>query len=395
MKKKVLFVIDSLQSGGAEKSLVSLLSLLDYEKYEVDLLMFSASGLYLPLLPKQVNVLDVPIVIKRQAEKFKNLIKHKYFKELFLRIGASISLRNPYINNNLHAAQIVWRWVSKGMDNLKEKYDVAIAYSQGMPTYFVANKVYASKKIAWVNTDYRLAAYNKDFDLNYYEEFNEIVAVSDVCKEVLIQEIPKIESRIQVVYDIISPTLIKSMANEGQGFSDQFEGLRILTIGRLVYEKGYELAVEACYKLKQKGYKFKWYVIGEGNLQNKLEEMISKYNLHDTFILLGTHKNPYPFIKQSDIYVQPSRYEGYGLAIAEARIFQKPIVATDFITVHNQIKNRENGLIVKMNSEEVYEGIEEIIEDNLLKKYLCENLKNEQVGTEGELKKVYALLEKY
>ncbi|PGM87441.1 glycosyltransferase [Bacillus cereus] len=391
MKKKILFVIDSLQSGGAEKSLVSLLSLFDYKKYEVDLLMFSASGLYFPLLPKQVNVLDVPIVIKRQAEKFKNLIKHKYFKELFLRIGASISLRNPYINNNLHAAQIVWRWVSKGMDNLKGKYDVAIAYSQGMPTYFVANKVYASRKIAWVNTDYRLAAYNRAFDLEYYKKINEIVTVSDVCKDIFIREIPSIKSKVCVVYDIISPNLIKLMADEDEGFDDQFNGLRILTIGRLVYEKGYELAIEACYKLKKEGYQFKWYVIGEGNLKNEMESMIRKYKLNDTFILLGTRTNPYPYIKQSDIYVQPSRFEGYGLALAEARMFQKPIVATDFITVHNQIKDRENGLIVKMNSTAVYEGVKEIIENSLLKKRLCESLKKEQVGTEEEIEKIYAL----
>ncbi|MFJ8352989.1 glycosyltransferase [Bacillus paramycoides] len=391
MKRKILFVIDSLQSGGAEKSLVSLLSLFDYQKYEVDLLMFSASGLYLPLLPKQVNVLDVPIIFERQAEKFKHLIKHKYFKELFLRIGASISLRNPYITKNLHAAQIVWRWVSKGMDSLKRKYDVAIAYSQGMPTYFVANKVYASQKIAWVNTDYRLAAYNRTFDLEYYKKINEIVTVSDVCKEIFTREIPSIKSKVCVVYDIISPTLIKLMADEAEGFDDQFNGLRILTIGRLVYEKGYELAIEACYKLKKEGYQFKWYVIGEGNLKNEMESMIRKYKLNDTFILLGTCTNPYPYIKQSDIYVQPSRFEGYGLALAEARMFQKPIVATDFITVHNQIKDRENGLIVKMNSTAVYEGVKEIIENSLLKKCLCESLKKEQVGTEEEIEKIYAL----
>ncbi|PFM61155.1 glycosyl transferase [Bacillus cereus] len=391
MKRKILFVIDSLQSGGAEKSLVSLLSLFDYQKYEVDLLMFSASGLYLPLLPKQVNVLDVPIIFERQAEKFKHLIKHKHFKELFIRIGASISLRNPYINKNLHAAQIVWRWVSKGMDSLKRKYDVAIAYSQGMPTYFVANKVYASQKIAWVNTDYRLAAYNRTFDLEYYKKINEIVTVSDVCKEIFIREIPSIKSKVCVVYDIISPTLIKSMADEGEGFDDQFNGLRILTIGRLVYEKGYELAIEACYKLIEEGYQFKWYVIGEGHLKNEMESMIRKYKLNDTLILLGTRTNPYPYIKQSDIYVQPSRFEGYGLALAEARMFQKPIVATDFITVHNQIKDRENGLIVKMNSTAVYEGVKEIIENSLLKKRLCESLKKEQVGTEEEIEKIYAL----
>ncbi|MCZ6925932.1 MAG: glycosyltransferase, partial [Rickettsia endosymbiont of Ixodes persulcatus] len=111
------------------------------------------------------------------------------------------------------------------------------------------------------------------------------MTVSDVCKDIFIREIPSIKSKVCVVYDIISPTLIKLMADEDEGFDDQFNGLRILTIGRLVYEKGYELAIEACYKLKKEGYQFKWYVIGEGNLKNEMESMIRKYKLNDTFIL--------------------------------------------------------------------------------------------------------------
>ena len=117
-----------------------------------------------------------------------------------------------------------------------------------------------------------------------------------------------------VVYDIVSPTLIKSMALKDDGFNDNFDGIRILTIGRLVDVKGYDLAIKACYKLKSKGYNFKWYVIGEGNLKSKLENMIKEFQLEDTFILLGIYQNPYVFLKQCDIYVQPSRFEGYGLA---------------------------------------------------------------------------------
>lgn len=390
--KKILFVIDSLNSGGAEKSLISLLTLFDYKNYKVDLLMFSPEGLYLPLLHKEVNVLEAPMFMKKQSSGIKSLIKNRNFKELYLRLRASISLRNPYNFKNMHSAQISWKWMTKGIDYLNVKYDIAIAYSQGAPTYFVAEKVKANKKLCWVNTDYKIALYNKIFDLKYYDQYDNIIAVSDYNKEVFINEMPAAKEKTCVIYDIVSPNLIKSMASQDGGFDDNFDGLRILTIGRLVDEKGYDMAIEACYKLKKQGFKFKWYVIGEGDLKSKLENMIKEFQLEDTFILLGTYLNPYVFLKQCDIYVQPSRFEGYGLAIAEARILQKPIIATNFTVVHNQIKNRENGLIADMNSESIYNCIKESIEDNNLKEHLFKNLGNENLGTEQEIKKLYSII---
>jgi glycosyltransferase involved in cell wall biosynthesis len=391
--KKVLFVIDSLNSGGAEKSLISLLTLFDFKSYQVDLLMFSPKGLYLPLLPKEVNLLEVPSFIKKQYGGLKSLIKNKNYKELYLRLGASISLRNPYYKKNMHPAQTSWRWMSKGVKKIDKKYDIAIAYSQGTPTYFVAEKVEAKNKLCWVNTDYKMASYNREFDVEYYEQYNNIITVSDFNKEVFINEIPTAKDKTKVIYDIVSPNLIKTMALQEGGFTDKFDGLRILTIGRLVDSKGYDMAIEASYKLKQEGLRFRWYVIGEGVLKSKLKEMIREFGLEDTFIFLGIYQNPYTFLKRSDIYVQPSRYEGYGLAIAEARILQVPIVATNFTVVHNQIKNKENGLIVDMDSGAIFEGIQTIIKDKSLKSYICENLSNELVGTEQEVKKLYSILE--
>ncbi|MEH7549437.1 glycosyltransferase [Neobacillus vireti] len=391
VKKKILFVIDSLKSGGAEKSLVSLLTLFDYSSYEVDLLMFSNEGLYMPLLPKEVNILDVPNYFRKQNSGLIGLIKNNDYKELCLRLGTSISLRNPLIKK--HGAQINWTFASKGLNKLDKKYDVAIAYSQGLPTYFVVENVSARKKFCWVNIDYKIAGYNKQFDKYFYDRIDNIVAVSDSCKDVLINELPSNKAKVNVIYDIISPTLINSMSNQTGGFKDNYKGTRILTIGRLVYQKGYEMAIEACKSLKNQGYQFRWYAIGEGDLRNKLEGLIRKNDLQDTFIFLGTHQNPYTYLKQCDIYVQPSRFEGYGLAIAEARILKKPIVATNFTVVHNQIRNEENGLIVEMNSEDIFNGIKRLIEDNNLRNDICLNLENEKVGTEGELQKIYALLE--
>ncbi|MDU4936123.1 MAG: glycosyltransferase [Peptostreptococcaceae bacterium] len=393
MKKNILIVIDSLTSGGAEKSLISLLTLFDYDKYNVDLLLFYQRGLYLPLIPKEVNIIEPPEFLKRINKGIKGNLSDGDIKALYLRSGLSISCRNPLMTKKYHGAQIIYKWLSKGIKKLDKNYDVAIAYSQGMPTYYVAEKVQAKRKLAWVNIDYKVAGYNKDFDMKYYEKFDKVVAVSHSCKDVLIEEIPILENKVDVIYDIISDKLIKNMAKEEGGFSDNFEGIRILTIGRIVYQKGYEMAIEAAAKLKQDGFNFRWYAIGEGKLKEKLENRIAELNLQDNFIFLGTYQNPYTFLKQTDIYVQPSRYEGYGLVIAEARILHKPIVATNFTVVHNQILNEKNGLISEMNSQSLYECVKRMIEDYKLRKHVCENLNQESPGTEEEILKIYKLIE--
>ena len=253
MKKKVLFVIDSLHSGGAEKSLVSLLSLFDYENYDVDLLTFKQGGLYVPLLSKNVTLINSPDIFSKMELSISNLIKSKEYKIALWRVNTSISLRvKSKITNIKHGAQLMWTRLDNVIPKFDEEYDVAIAYSQGTPTYYVAEKVSAKKKLCWVNIDYKFAGYNRKFDFEYYEKFNNIVAVSKVCTDVLKDVFPEFKDKIITIYDIISENLIKDMANEGQGFIDEYKGIRILTIGRLVYQKGYEYAIEAAKYLKNK-----------------------------------------------------------------------------------------------------------------------------------------------
>ena len=393
MKKRILFVIDSLNSGGAEKSLVSLLSLFDYENYEIDLLTFKEGGLYVPLLSENVRLIDPPDIFSKMKLSILDLIKIKDFKFALWRVNTSITLRyKAKVTKIKHGAQLMWTRLNNVIPKLEKEYDIAIAYSQGTPTYYVVEKVVAKKKICWVNIDYKFAGYNREFDFNYYEKFNNIVSVSMVCTEVLKGVFPEFKNKIITIYDIISESLINNMANEGKGFVDNYKGIRILTIGRLVYQKGYEYAIEAAKYLKDKNIDFIWYVIGEGNLRSELEKMVTEYNLHDNFKFLGTFTNPYPFIKECDIYCQPSRFEGFGLAIAEARILNKPIVATNFDIVYAQIRDGENGLISEMNGKDLAEKLKLIINDKKLVKVICNNLKYEKVGTEKEIKKVYSLL---
>lgn len=393
MRKRVLFVIDSLHSGGAEKSLVSLLSLFDYDNYEVDLLTFKKGGLYVPLLSENVRLIDSPYIFNKMELSILDLIKKKDFKIVLWRVNTSITLRyKPKVTSIKHGSQLMWTRLNNVIPKLNEEYDIAIAYSQGTPTYYVADKVVAKKKLCWVNIDYKFAGYNREFDFKYYDKFNNIVAVSKVCTDVLKAIFPEFKNKIITIYDIISKNLINNMANEGKGFVDDYKGIRILTIGRLVYQKGYEYAIEAAKYLKNENIDFRWYSIGEGNLKNELEKKVNEYKLQNNFKFLGIFTNPYPFIKECDIYCQPSRFEGFGLAIAEARILNKPIVATNFGIVYDQIRDGENGLIADMNGKNIGEKIQFIIENDKLRKEIINKLKGEEIGTEKEIEKIYSLL---
>ena len=120
--------------------------------------------------------------------------------------------------------------------------------------------------------------------------------------------------------------------------------------------------------------------------------MIKKNNLEEHFILLGTKNNPYPYIKQCDIYVQPSRHEGYCITLAEARAFNKPIITTDFVGAREQIENGHDGLITKFDETEIYNAIKKLISNNTLCDKFRNNLKRKEVNTISEINKLHDCL---
>ena len=182
------------------------------------------------------------------------------------------------------------------------------------------------------------------------------------------------------------------MANLENGYDDNFDGVRLLTIGRLANQKGYDMALEACKILKDKGIKFKWYALGKGPLKDEIEKYIKENELQGYFNLLGVKSNPYPYIKGADIYVQTSRFEGFGLAIAEARMLNIPVVTTEFDAVYNQMVQGKNGLVVDMDSQSIANGILKLINDEELRNSIVEYLKTEKKGNTEELEKFYELI---
>lgn len=396
MKKRLLFVIDSLPCAGAEKSLVTLLSRLDYEKYEVDLQLFAYGWTLDELVPKQVNFLPPLTYTQYSNQSLKEMIVKcrslKQLKMIGARLKYSLLIRKGQLTN-AQIARLYWESIGPVIEENQKVYDVAISYAQGIPTFYVADKVKAKKKYAWVNVSYTLNDQDQAFQKVYYNCYDHIVAVSESAEEIFLQSFPEFKSRMKIIYDLNDYEMIKKMSQLEPEFKLDSEHLKLLTIGRLDHQKGYDIALEACRILKERGIKFTWYVLGKGSLYDEIMQTIKAYHLEEEFVLLGITANPYPIIEQCDIYVQTSKFEGYGLAIAEARMLNKPVVTTCFDAVYNQMIQEKNGLVTDMNGASIADGIERLIQHPNLKSEIIEYLKKEKKGNVQEIKRFYDLIE--
>lgn len=358
-RRIVLFFIDSLTCGGAEKSLISLLPLLDYSKVQVDLMLVERGGVFEQYVPKEVNVLSLS-----RPQK------------MFYRIGLlwfSILLR---VLRQRHGAEVRWMAMHSVYGTLKKEYDVAIAYQQGFPTYYVAQKVKAKHKYAWVNADLQKAGYREAFNRRHYDMYDKVVPVSDVLCDMMCKMEYVDASKLFTVYDILNPDLIRTMSQEKLDVLTN-QGNTIVTTGRLALPKNHVLAVETAALLKQKGLDFVWYFVGDGPERRHIERLIERYALEEQVKLVGMQPNPYPYMAMADVYVQTSSFEGFGLTINEARILHKPVVSTNFPVVYNQIKDGENGLIAEMTPESVAEKILMLINDDALRERIIDATKRE------------------
>ena len=391
MSKSILFVINSLGCGGAEKSLLSLLSLLDYDKYDVTLQMFSRGGLFEELLPPEVHVrkeLDYTAFCSQSMVK--QMLSFD-LRRIAARVRTSLFLRsNAKKGRPLHDAQAYWKYSAAAYDPLPERYDVAIAWGQGTPTHFVAEKVQAQKKFAWVNADYENVGHNKDFDCKYYAAFTGIICVSDKLCLTLQKAFPEYAAKMTTIYDINNPATIFTMADQPCSLLNK-ENLTLVTVGRLVPQKGYDIAAKAAWLLKKRNVKFHWYVVGGGD-SAPIEKDIAQYGISDCFTLLGAKANPYPYMKAADIYVQTSKFEGYCLTLAEARMLNIPCVTTNFDVVYAQMIDGDNGLVVEMSAEAVADGIIRLATDQELYQHIKGYQVQEKKGNVEEIEKFYDLL---
>lgn len=386
--KKVLFVMHSLGFGGAEKSLVNLLNEMPRDKYQIDLLLFHKKDGFVSQVPGWVNMLKTPEALERLYAPMQSAGKYR-----FRKIAGTICSK---LYSRKKKAQKAFRWrhvYVKCVKPLEQHYDVAVAYVGAEIMYFIRDCVSADRKLVWIHNDYRTAGYSKEDDAPYFVDMDAIVSVSEKCVEVLNEEFPEHSSKTYYIENITSSAVVRKMAKAY--VPEEYENgvYNLLSIGRLWPQKGFDMAIDAAAILKEKGLNFRWFIIGIGSLEDKLRRQIAENNLQEQFILLGTRKNPYPYIKGCSVFVQPSRYEGKSVALDEAKIMCAPIVATAYPTVGDQLTDRKEGLITQMSPEGIAAGILEVIENEGLRTSMQEYLGQHEYGNQKEVEKYMQLLD--
>ena len=379
--KKILFIINSLNVGGAEKSLVSLLNLLPKDRYKIDLFLLKKTGLFIQQVPQSVTISEAPFpytCLSKAPTDFKFFLKNG-LKWWGKKIYRTIQANKQKKNKGGAVVQHLWNSWKKDIPMLKEEYDIAVSYIEGSTNYFIIDKVNAKKKILWVHTIYDKWGYTPDFDRYYFEKADKVITISNICKDSLIKNFPQIDKKKFVVLEnLTSQHLIESLSNEAlddSRFKDR-EKKRILSVGRLDPIKAYDLALYAAKELKTRGVEFVWYIIGGGKIKEELENLKSALDLNECVFFVGAQINPYKYMKYADVIVQSSKFEGKSIVLDEAKLLDKPIVATNYSTVTDAITDRETGLITEMTPTGLADGICEMLNNDVLRNKITENIKN-------------------
>lgn len=381
--KTILIVSLGMEIGGAERSLLTLLSELNYSKVKVDLFLLHKKGDLLKYVPKEVNVLKENQYYSQLAIPLKEVIKNKKYSIAYGRIQAKILAKIYDIfhrpeNESYVELEYSHKYTKRFMPQIAdENYDLVISYLT--PHYFAAEKAFGKKKVAWIHTDYEYIDCDVNSEKEMWEQYDKIVAISAAVKASFLKKFPMLEHKIIMVENTVSRKFIECQANEFDVLNqlDQ-HSVKLLSIGRFCHPKNFDSIPEICSLLIKQGHKVKWYIIGFGEDENLIKSRIEEYRMEKTVIILGKRINPYPYIKACDIYVQPSRYEGKAITVLEAQALNKPVIITNYGTASSQLKDGNNGIIVSLENQKCAEEIGKVIDNMKLQKNLTENCKHMQ-----------------
>lgn len=395
MKKEVLFVIPALDLGGAEKSFVNLLNAIDYTKYHVDVFLMTRTGMFLDLIPKEVCILPQSDTFSTFSTSFLNSILQfiKQGKPYLALQKVRFSVYNKVENNPVLKEQKSWKYLRYFFAKQPKTYDVAISYLEKTSGYYVAEKTVAKEKIAWIHTDLEQLGIDFEIENTYLQQFTYLVTVSDGLTERLKKKLPQFSAKIKTIENINSKKLIDFLASKTENKSFSKEAINIVYVGRLAQEKGLFNALDAIDILIEKKYPIHWYLIGTGNKKEELEKVAVQKGISGHIHFFGSQNNPYPFIKEADLFILTSFYEGKSISLEEAKILRKPIVITNFSSAKDQIVDGETGLIAEMTPESIAEKIETLLTNVNLVAKLVSNLEQTAFGNETEIEKFYDIID--
>ncbi len=396
--KSILIFSHALELGGAEKALLGLLEAIDTTKYKVDLFLMRHSGELYKYIPKGVNVLDEKPEYASLAVPIVDVLKKRQFRIAWRRfIGKKYAkkrieeLKLP--EDNDVALEYSHKYTVKAMPEIGgREYDLAISFLT--PHYFVAQKVKAKKKIAWIHTDYSVVAVDQESQLEMWKQYDVIASISEKVTESFLSIFPELEDKIKIIENIMPIKYIEKMTevftvDEEMAVDGE---TKLLSIGRFCTAKNFDNIPLICKKMIDMGANVKWYIIGYGKDENLIKEKIEEAKMQENVVMLGKKENPYPYIKACDVYVQPSRYEGKCVSVIEAQILHKPVIITNYATASSQLENGVDGMIVPIENEKCAHEMVSIICDERKMESLSNNCTLRDYTNSQEIYKIYQML---
>lgn len=401
-KQKLLIVGIIMNSAGTEKSFLSFAEKLDYERFDVDLMLAYKSGAWLDRVPKRINIIEMPdraladmfmLTGKNAAATIWSCFGRRNFLYMFEVLPYFVRI----LFNKKQRADIatrLWCRLLRHFSVYEKEYDVAAAYWGDRTMFYMCDKIKAKKKLAWLHFDYGNPPRDDALYGDYFSRCDAVVTVADKIKESLQKRFPALSDRFVEIENINDSREIWRLALDGETFPDRiYRGKRVLTIGRICEQKGLDMVVDALVKLREDDVEMRWYIIGGGgeNEVARLKALAVDKGVADMLILLGPKMNPYPFMRDCDLYVQPSRYEGKPVTVEEAKIMYKPILVTNYLSAAEQTEDGKLGMVVEINADEIYKGVRRMLDDGSLCDEYTRRLSNHGFDNGEEIEKFYAL----
>ncbi len=360
-KIKILFRHRSMEMGGVEKVLLSMLNNLDRNKFDLRLCLNLFQGELRNEIPDFVD-------FKTLAKGKEDFSKHSVLNKIELTVRA------------------VKLWLYRTFPMIPDRFilhndaDIEIATGYTMFSDVLNSSNKKSKKIGWFHSDitYPKLEPAVPLILKQIPQFDYFIWGSQQAKDIFLEKYPNISvPENQVILNAIPIEELKQKAAE---FAPDFqtENPVFITVGRLHSRKGHHVLMEAHAKLLKAGFPHKIYVIGDGEEKGNLENQAKKLGVEDSFILLGSLLNPYPYVKNADFFIMPSESEGWPLIIADTLILQKPIISTSVGGIPEMIEHKKNGYLVEYNEQSIYDGMQEMMTNPKLVAEIRQNLKHSE-----------------
>ena len=357
MKKKILFITEALWIGGIETALVNLLRRMDYDKYDVTCLVLRGYLDMADRLPAQCRLVAADrdrTITFTEPYKFSRLYHLTEHAENPSRLHRAMMWATPairWLENRLYI-----RYIREQMQG--QHFDTCVIYSDRTAETAV-RAIDAHRYLLFYHHGAMRREYHDEIG---YRKADKIITVSNFVERQLRRFRPKYADKMMTLHNLTDMDGIQAKAEAPMGAEFDSSNFHIVSCGRVSREKGMDLAVEACAKLVEMGHdNIHWWIIGGGPEFQKLRDQVAACHLEDHMTLLGMQDNPYPFIRRADLYVQPSRFEGYPMTVLEALILGKPVVSTDNGGAGELLTDGKNGRLCPIDADAIAQTIHSLL----------------------------------